>query len=346
MVLYLPTALPTHQDWVVNPRSIRLLWDKSCPTSARTSENDSMRSWGLMRNLIGRYMHKGREKAVANTPHFTIIFTVFYFIQKNSFLFLLFTLNPGVWWGISLGGICTGAERKQLPIRHILQLFLQFFILYKKMLIHGGKHCTFSCLSLHQLDPHPPFAQDPHPPFDPHPPTLWPSPTHPLPKTLTHPPFAQGIITSMVLYLPTALPTHQDWVVNPRSIRLLWDKNKIKIIPHRPELPKTTQWDPGVWWGISLGGICTGAERKQLPIRHILQLFLQFFILYKKMLIHGGKHCTFSCLSLHQLDPHPPTLCPRPSPTLWPSPTHPLTLTHPPFAQDPHPPTLCPRYYY
>ena len=65
-----------------------------------------------------------------------------------------------------------------------------------------------------------------------------------------------------------------------RSIRLLWDK--IKIIPHQPELPKTTQWDPGVWWGISLGGICTGAERKQLPIRHILQLFLQFFILYKK----------------------------------------------------------------
>ena len=31
-----------------------------------------------------------------------------------------------------------------------------------------------------------------------------------------------------------------------------------------------------------------------------------------KMLIHGGKHCTFSCLSLHQLDPDPPTLCPRP----------------------------------
>ena len=88
----------------------------------------------------------------------------------------------------------------------------------------------------------------------------------------------QGIITSILLYLPTALPTHQDWVVNPRSIRLLWDK--IKIIP-QPELPKTTQWDPGVWWRISLGGICTGAERKQSPMRHILQLFLQFFILYQ-----------------------------------------------------------------
>ena len=171
-----------------------------------------MRPWGLMRNLIGRYMHRGREKAVANTPHFTIIFTVFYFIQKN-----------------------VDTRRK----------------------------------TLHLLLPLPPPTR--------------PSPTHPLPKTLTHPPFAQGIITSMVLYFPTALPTHQDWVVNPRSIRLLWDKNKIKIIPHRPELPKTTQWDPGVWWGISLGGICTGAERKQLPIRHILQLFLQFFILYKKI---------------------------------------------------------------
>ena len=64
------------------------------------------------------------------------------------------------------------------------------------MLIHGGKHCTFSCLSLHQLDPHP------------HTLCPRPSPTHPL--TLTHPPFAQGIITSIVLYLPTALPTHQD----------------------------------------------------------------------------------------------------------------------------------------
>ena len=36
-------------------------------------------------------MHRGREKAVANTPHFTIIFTVFYFIQKkgrwNMFVF-------------------------------------------------------------------------------------------------------------------------------------------------------------------------------------------------------------------------------------------------------------------
>ena len=41
-----------------------------------------MRSWGLMRNLIGRYMQRGREKAVANTPHFTNIFTVFYFIQN------------------------------------------------------------------------------------------------------------------------------------------------------------------------------------------------------------------------------------------------------------------------
>ena len=72
------------------------------------------------------------------------------------------------------------------------------------MLIHGGKHCTFSCLSLHQLDPDPPtLCPRPSPT---HPLTL----THPLPKTLTHPPFAQGIITSIVLYLATALPTHQD----------------------------------------------------------------------------------------------------------------------------------------
>ena len=28
-------------------------------------------------------MHRDREKAVANTPHFTIIFTVFYFIQNH-----------------------------------------------------------------------------------------------------------------------------------------------------------------------------------------------------------------------------------------------------------------------
>ena len=35
-------------------------------------------------------MHRGREKAVANTPHFTIIFTVFYFIQKNA------GLRPGL----------------------------------------------------------------------------------------------------------------------------------------------------------------------------------------------------------------------------------------------------------
>ena len=147
-------------------------------------------------------------KSVANTPHFTIIFAVFYFIQNH-----------------------VDTRRK----------------------------------TLHLLLPLPPPTR--------------PSPTHPFPKTLTHPPFAQGIITSIVLYLPTALPTHQDWVVNPRSIRLLWDK--IKIIPHQSELPKTTQWDPEVWWGISLGGICTGAERKQLPIRHILQIFLQFFILYK-----------------------------------------------------------------
>ena len=91
---------------------------KNYPPSARTSENDSMRSWGLMRNLIGRYMHRGREKAVANTPHFTIIFTVFYFIQKN-----------------------VDTRRK----------------------------------TLHLLLPLPPPTR--------------PSPTHPLPKTLTHPPF-------------------------------------------------------------------------------------------------------------------------------------------------------------
>ena len=58
-----------------------------------------MRSWGLMRNLIGRYMHRGREKAVANTPHFTIIFTVFYFIQnhvdtRRKTLHLLLPLPP------------------------------------------------------------------------------------------------------------------------------------------------------------------------------------------------------------------------------------------------------------
>ena len=63
------------------------------PTSARTSENDSMRSWGLMRNLIGRYMHRGREKAVANTPHFTIIFTVFYFIQRNASISKITDMN-------------------------------------------------------------------------------------------------------------------------------------------------------------------------------------------------------------------------------------------------------------
>ena len=85
---------------------------------ARDLELLLMRSWGLMRNLIERYMHRGREKAVANTPHFTIIFTVFYFIQKN-----------------------VDTRRK----------------------------------TLHLLLPLPPSTR--------------PSPTHPLPKTLTHPPF-------------------------------------------------------------------------------------------------------------------------------------------------------------
>ena len=104
-----------------------------------------MRSWGLMRNLIGRYMHRGREKAVANTPHFTIIFTVFYFIQKNvdtrrKTLRLLLPLPPPT----------RPSPTHPLP----------------KTLTHPLTH--------------PPFSQDPHPP------TLCPrpSPTHPLPKVL------------------------------------------------------------------------------------------------------------------------------------------------------------------
>ena len=158
-----------------------------------------------------------------------------------------------------------------------------------------------------------------HPPFDPHPPPPFdPSPSHPLPKVL--------LLVWYFICLQHYLHTRTESLTPGAS-----GYCGIKVVPHRPELPKTTQWDLGVWWGISLGGICTGAERKQLPIRHTLQLFLQFFILYKKMLIHGGKHCTFSCLSLHQLDPHHPHPLPK-------------TLTHPPF--DPHPPTLCPRYYY
>ena len=52
-------------------------------TSAGTSENDSVRSWDLMRNLTvvtERYnMHMGREIAVANMPHFT----VFSFLTLN-----------------------------------------------------------------------------------------------------------------------------------------------------------------------------------------------------------------------------------------------------------------------
>ena len=51
-------------------------------TSSGTSENDSVRSWDLMRNLsvvTERYMHRGREIAVANMPHFT----VFSFLTLN-----------------------------------------------------------------------------------------------------------------------------------------------------------------------------------------------------------------------------------------------------------------------
>ena len=116
-----------------------------------------MRSWGLMRNLIGRYMHRGREKAVANTPHFTIIFTVFYFIQKNvdtrrKTLRLLLPLPPPT----------RPSPTHPLP----------------KTLTHPLTH--------------PPFSQDPHPP------TLCPRPS-------PTPPFAQGIITSIVLYLPCSI---------------------------------------------------------------------------------------------------------------------------------------------
>ena len=94
---------------------------------------------GLMRNLIGRYMHRGREKAVANTPHFTIIFTVFYFIQKN-----------------------VDTRRKTL---HLL-------LLLPPPTRPSPTHPLPKTLT--------------HPPFDPHPPTLCPrpSPTHPLPKVL------------------------------------------------------------------------------------------------------------------------------------------------------------------
>ena len=99
----------------------------------------------LMRNLIGRYMHRGREKAVANTPHFPIIFTVFYFVQKNvdtrrKTLRLLLPLPPPT----------RPSPTHPLP----------------KTLTHPLTH--------------PPFAQDPHQP------TLCPrpSPTHPLPKVL------------------------------------------------------------------------------------------------------------------------------------------------------------------
>ena len=84
-------------------------------------------------------MHRGREKAVANTPHFTIIFTVFYFIQKHfdtrrKTLHLLLPLPP--------------------PTRP------------------SPTHPLPKTLT--------------HPPFDPHPTTLCPrpSPTHPLPKVL------------------------------------------------------------------------------------------------------------------------------------------------------------------